>query len=242
MISSQAPGPRNVYVPYAAVAFAAFMPPHTWHVLTMNNRSIIQNTREHFLIYATKRCVGYRNQVALALSQLSVIHHGKCRPKVASENLTKLARSSMGHSQWASNYMIFSQYRFCLVLENKRHPGYITEKIINAFISGCIPIWYGTTDVWDIFNKDSFLYVNVTQPESIHELVQQVRYLEGNRTAYNEFVHRPILAANALERFFSLDDSIANGRLKHKIRVMMGLEDEQYQPLAVEASPHFVSV
>ena len=33
----------------------------------------------------------------------------------------------------------FSYFRFCFVLENRRHEGYITEKIINAFLGGCIP-------------------------------------------------------------------------------------------------------
>jgi hypothetical protein len=232
MINAQPTGPRNIYVPCAAVVFVAFMPEYTWPILIKNNRSVLQHTREHFLIYATTSCIGYRNEVALALSQLGVIHHGKCRPEAGGENFTALPDAHQGHSQWSANYKLFSQFRFCLVLENKQHPGYITEKIINAFISGCIPIWYGTTDVWDIFNRDAFLYVNVTQPESIDELVRQVRYLEDNRTAYDEIVQLSILVStNVLDRFFSLDDSIGNGRLKHEIRVMMGLENEQYQQL-----------
>jgi hypothetical protein len=103
-----------------------------------------------------------------------------------------------------------------------------------AFMAGCVPIWYGTTDVWDIFHKDAFLFVDAENPEAINELVGKVRYLEENATAYNEMFQYPLLAnGNAtLEKYFSLDDSIGHGHLKHKIRMMMGLEDEQYRQIS----------
>jgi hypothetical protein len=250
-ISAQETSLRNMYVPYAAIALIGLIPPTMWPILTMNNRSLLlpsnlknhhnhTNTREHFLVYASNNCIEYRNQVALALSQIGMIHHGVCRPPLLNEsehnnnnnNFTALAAPHQGRDQWPENYKIFTQYRFCLVLENRLHAGYITEKILNAFLGGCIPIWYGTPDVWDVFNRDAFLYVNVTDPDAINALVRTVRYLEHNRTAYQEVVQRSIVASSqALERYFSMDDSIGKGRLKHDIRVMMGLEDEQYHQL-----------
>ncbi len=182
--------------------------------------------------------------MALALSQLGVIHHGSCCPNKgggASNNFTQLDKPYQGHDKWFNNYELFSHFRFCLVLENGSHTGYVTEKLLYAFLGGCLPIWYGTTDVWNMFHQESFLYVNVTEPESIGELVQRVRYLEDNNTAYHEFFQHAILAnddptVGVLERFFSLDDSIGKGRLKHEIRVMMGLEDDQYQQLTLNAT------
>jgi hypothetical protein len=42
-------------------------------------------------------------------------------------------------------------------MENKRANGYITEKILNTFLAGCIPIYYGTTEILNIFNKKATL-------------------------------------------------------------------------------------
>ncbi len=258
MISSQPTWARNIYVPYVAIVLIGIVPPHLWPIIMFDENAENSSPNDHrqqqyqhhaitkrdfFLIYVAQNCVEYRNRVALALSQVGVVHHGRCRPKQAHHNnstnhsnFTELAHPQ-GHDEstinnfWVNNVQLFSNYRFCLVLENKLQPGYITEKILIAFLGGCIPIWYGTTDVWDVFHPDSFLYVNVTQPESIDRVVDQVRYLEGNVTAYQEFKQHAILAwgNTTLERYFSLTDSIGNGRLKHQIRVMMGLEDEAYQ-------------
>lgn len=42
---------------------------------------------------------------------------------------------------------IMSDYRFSLVIENAIFPGYITEKIFDAFIAGTIPIYLGAPNV-----------------------------------------------------------------------------------------------
>ena len=49
----------------------------------------------------------------------------------------RVGRAARGH--YYTNDALFRHYRFCLVMENTVKPGYITEKIINAFMGGCIP-------------------------------------------------------------------------------------------------------
>jgi hypothetical protein len=46
-------------------------------------------------------------------------------------------------------------------MENKIVKGYITEKIVNAFRSGSIPIYWGDPQIAkDIFNEKAFICVN----------------------------------------------------------------------------------
>jgi hypothetical protein len=52
-----------------------------------------------------------------------------------------------------------SSYTFFLALENTDLPGYITEKIIHAYVAGCIPIYWGSRKVKEIFNPESMVYV-----------------------------------------------------------------------------------
>jgi hypothetical protein len=77
----------------------------------------------------------------------------------------------------------FSDYRFVPSMENSARAGYISEKLFVGFLSGAIPIYYGTELVFDIFNKDAFIFWNVKQPQIS---LQQIEYLESNRTAYDE--------------------------------------------------------
>lgn len=40
-----------------------------------------------------------------------------------------------------------ASYRFALVIENAREPGYITEKLFDAMIAGCVPVYLGAPNV-----------------------------------------------------------------------------------------------
>lgn len=48
-------------------------------------------------------------------------------------------------------------YRFNLVVENCRFPGYITEKIFDAFLAGCVPVYWGAPDVTDFIPAECFV-------------------------------------------------------------------------------------
>jgi hypothetical protein len=56
-------------------------------------------------------------------------------------------------------------YRFHLALENSIAGGYITEKIYDAFMGGCVPIYWGTRRVSEYFNPRAFLFVPEVSPE-----------------------------------------------------------------------------
>jgi hypothetical protein len=61
----------------------------------------------------------------------------------------------------------FNQFVFNVAMENTVAPGYITEKIGNAFNSGSIPIYWGAPEINDFFNPASFINVsNYANPEA----------------------------------------------------------------------------
>ena len=45
---------------------------------------------------------------------------------------------------------VASRYRFALVMENQRQPGYVSEKLLDAFAAGAIPIYWGAPDVYKL--------------------------------------------------------------------------------------------
>jgi hypothetical protein len=54
---------------------------------------------------------------------------------------------------------MFEPYKFALVFENALTEGYVTEKIVNAFLAGAVPIYAGDKSVIEIFDRRSFVYV-----------------------------------------------------------------------------------
>ena len=102
-----------------------------------------------FLIYAASNCVEFREVAFVALSTLGRVHYGgKCRGDAAggrsagAQNVTKI-RNDVSLKNWWSNLALYGRFRFCLVMEHAKEEAYVTEKILMAFLGGCVPIYYG---------------------------------------------------------------------------------------------------
>ena len=106
-------------------------------------------------------------------------------------------------------------------MEHVNTPGYITEKILVAFWAGCLPIYSGPLDIFDIFHSDSFIYWDIDNPQPA---LDRIQYLEENRSAYEEVMRKPILAPGAATKYFSFDESYGAGTLKNQIRTYLGLD------------------
>ena len=58
----------------------------------------------------------------------------------------------------ASKLETFQKYRFSICYENVRDlPGYITEKIWDSFFAGCIPVYWGASNIANYIPEDCFI-------------------------------------------------------------------------------------
>lgn len=155
-----------------------------------------ENTGEHFMSYTHKNCVPFREEAFTALSKISKVDAlGKCK-----HNVDAKYQATFG-DDWVNNWKYpFSRYRFTLCMENKKERGYITEKILNAFISGTIPVYYGTDEIFNLFNKKAFIFYDINNPELA---IAKIKWLEANPEAYKQMLNEPILAADAYQNYFS---------------------------------------
>ncbi|MGL2340508.1 glycosyltransferase family 10 domain-containing protein, partial [Helicobacter pylori] len=80
-----------------------------------------------------------------------------------------------------------SQYKFNLCFENSQGYGYVTEKIIDAYFSHTIPIYWGSPSVAQDFNPKSF--VNVHDFKNFDEAIDCVRYLHTHPNAYLDMLY-----------------------------------------------------
>jgi len=188
-----------------------------------------KNSQKYFLMYAQSNCgIKYREEAFDELSDIGYVHQGgPCwglqhdRSKV-SNHITMDRQAGK-----TSNKNIYKDYRYALVMENKKHPGFISEKIMNSFLSGSIPIWYGSTEIFSIFNRKSFIYYDIDDPKAA---VNKIAYLEYNRTAYDEMLNEPILVegGTTINQWFSFSDKLGDASLKKRIRSMMGYDTTAY--------------
>ena len=68
-------------------------------------------------------------------------------------------------------------YNFTIAFENSDYPGYITEKIIHAFIAGTIPLYWGGGEyLKDTIPADCFINCKNKEPGEIYNLVKSMKY------------------------------------------------------------------
>lgn len=83
----------------------------------------------------------------------------------------------------------YRPYRFVICFENSRHPGYVTEKIVNAMLAGCVPIYYGAPDVAELFNPASF--IDVSQFPNYAACIAEVIAIDADRKRYETMLAAP---------------------------------------------------
>jgi hypothetical protein len=181
------------------------------------------NTGKHnAVIYVSRNCAKHRQSAAKLLSTVLPVHFGGAC-KVSTSNGKKVSLSNSRTSHW-ENWKAYSDYKYCLTMENTLKEGYITEKILLGFMGGCIPIYWGSLEVLDFFNPNAFIYYNTSNPQPA---IDEIRRLQADPAAYEEKLHmEPIFrdVTYAMEEIFSLTDLIGNGKLKRQIRARLGID------------------
>jgi hypothetical protein len=104
------------------------------------------------------------------------------------------------------NIEYIKKFKFNICSENfgNDHPGYVTEKLMNACLGGAIPIYYGELDEIDkkIFNVDRILFLNM---DNTDEIADRVRFLYENLDAFEQFYRQPVFCAGAYEEMLAMD-------------------------------------
>jgi hypothetical protein len=96
-----------------------------------------------------------------------------------------------------SKYQTLQKYRFCLCYENAKDiPGYITEKIIDCFTAGCVPVYLGAPNITAHIPAATFVDKrNFSSYEELYRYLKQMPEAE-----YLQYL-------NAIKLFFESDQS-----------------------------------
>jgi len=66
-------------------------------------------------------------------------------------------------------------YRYSLVIENYSGPNYFSEKLSDALLAWCMPIYWGCTNLSEYLPEDSFVRIDIEDedaPQQVREIVE----------------------------------------------------------------------
>ena len=81
--------------------------------------------------------------------------------------------------------------KFTLCFESTLHYGFVTEKLMDAFFTDTIPVYYGSPTAAEIFNKDAF--INVADYPSFEAAIAKIIELDQDDEKYLQMLRQPIL-------------------------------------------------
>lgn len=87
-------------------------------------------------------------------------------------------------------YNFQKEYKFSIAFENSSTSGYTTEKILQAFSAGTIPIYWGNPNVATDFNEKAF--INCHNYSSFSEVVQLVKRIDEDDELFKRYLREPI--------------------------------------------------
>lgn len=82
--------------------------------------------------------------------------------------------------------------KFTICPESTNHTGFMTEKILEAFAADTIPIYYGSSTVTDMINRDAF--INLADFDSLQAAVDRIIELDRDDEKYLQMLRQPIFA------------------------------------------------
>ena len=87
-----------------------------------------------------------------------------------------------------------SSYKFSISMENSNGDGYISEKIIEAFLSGTIPIYYGDYMIDEYINPKA--YILIKGENDIKNKIEYIKKIDNDYELYRSILNEKILVYN----------------------------------------------
>jgi len=129
---------------------------------------------------------GSRNSAFDRLHEYKYVHsYGKVRT-----NDLSLIKGT-GERYWRDAKREFFEahpHKFMMAYENSPWPGYCTEKLMDSFLYGSLPIYWGDPKVWEDWNRDAFINAQKIGPDWL----QAVKEIDNNPNLFYSIYSQPV--------------------------------------------------
>ncbi|HWH82770.1 MAG TPA: glycosyltransferase family 10 [Burkholderiaceae bacterium] len=109
-----------------------------------------------------------------------------------------------------SKYEVLSRYAFCLCFENMTMDGYISEKILDCFLAGTVPVYLGAPNIREFVPADAF--VDARRFGSWEALWQHVSALAPAQVERMREAGAAFVRSAAARPFFTSINDVISGR------------------------------
>lgn len=159
-----------------------------------NNMILTPKTNAEFCCFVYSNQTEFRNKLCNTISNYKKVDcGGKCLNNIG------------GLVPRRSKIDFQKKYKFCIACENSIEPGYTTEKILDAYKSNCIPIYYGSDTITDDFNPETF--INVHNFDNKDDLIEYLKKVDTYDSLYNSFMNKPVFSKKWLDIFNDKEDT-----------------------------------
>ncbi len=123
-------------------------------------------------------------------------------PGEFNNNCSNEELNRIGKPEWLKRYM----FNICFENYVDSQPGYITEKLMDACLSGTVPIYNGKLDDVDecIFNKDRIIFYGSPN------YAEKMDWLMASPANYEEFYRQPVFMPSAWTTVCQMKQQVSN--------------------------------
>ncbi|KQN74823.1 glycosyltransferase family 10 [Devosia sp. Leaf64] len=79
-----------------------------------------------------------------------------------------------GIRDFDSKWDLLSSYRFAIVLENYQGPDWLTEKLPDALLAYCYPIYYGCSNLERYLPENAYLRIDIEDPDAALNAIERL--------------------------------------------------------------------
>jgi len=156
-----------------------------------------------------KRTDYLRRDIAITLDNVTV--HGSGWDSLNDHKYLKIENVKNRMNDDVDIYEFYKRFNFALIVENCNAENYVSEKIYDAFIAGCIPIYYG--NICDISKIPKDMYIDMKDFKNFEEVRDFIEKLsESDIIKYYE---------NINEKLESIIDMVSPKKLTEKILTLI---------------------
>jgi alpha(1,3/1,4) fucosyltransferase len=162
------------------------------------------HAKTKFAAYLYNECHKHREEIFDKISAYKKVDAlGKCRELVVNGTCQNIETDRFVYTDKITYNDLavkkYFPYKFVLALENANCEGYITEKIINPMLAGCIPIYWGSSKIKEHFNEKSFIYIN--DYKNLDDLVAYIKKVDTDDVLYNSYIQQSYFKDNQLNEY-----------------------------------------
>jgi len=85
-------------------------------------------------------------------------------------------------------FFLKNKHKYSICFEHSSYPYYCTEKLMDTFLAGSIPLYWGDPKINENWNKEAFINVGKLGSETLNLL----KKLETNKDMFNKIYNEPI--------------------------------------------------